>query len=869
MRSPRAAATLALLLLPLVWLWPCTFGDRYFVPYDVNQFAPVANAATDAELAAAREGANLDVTEVPVWFLPELELARDELRAGRLPTWNPHARAGAPLHAHGLIGLCYPPNLVALFSEDPAARLGLVAWINLALGGLLAFGLLRQLGLGVAGAFVGAAMFELSGPMAANSFFWMRLASYVWLPGVLWAMARVADDDETRPLPIVALAACFAMTWLGGFPPFAATTTVFAGMWYAWLVAAGAARGGGRVAARHAARLLAGLGLGAVMSLPQVLPSLQFFAESARPPTPAWRDVANQAFEPYGLLTWLAPDAFGHPAAADRIPYANGAAQILLNTRAADGKTAIPNYNYTEYSLTVSSLGLLLAAYGLARGRGQHAWFARVALGTALGLGLFLPGFQALFHLPVVQNVWPMRWPAAGTLFVAWLLALGFERLRAAPRHHPLWLSAAALALGGALWWTTATPLAQHLDDPTWAVKAMAAAYDTTPEGVLNHIQGVPPAAGDRFAASFARFAAAGAEGAAWLLGASVAMFALGMLRGRRRDLVLSVAVAAALVQLGVDGASVNHGTSTPRSRDTAAHAFLRDQAASRAEDGGFTIVRATSAPAVPSQLPPGQLMVPGLRDLNFYSHADKRTLQPLLRLLERYAPDLGLPADVGARVAGKGFLSTTVPAGLLRHPWFDLLGVRYVLSDEPTLAAVGLGKPVGPEFPGRGGFFVYERPSALPRAFVVPRVVKLADDDAVVAALTAEDLNPAAQAYVSNDALEEPTPPAAADAPRRAVRFVRDDPTHIELEVDAGAARALVLADTFLPGWRATVDGAPAAVLRCNHSQRLVLLPESACRVVWRYEAPGLSVGAWLQWAAVLAALCAVVARGRRPSPA
>ncbi|MEC7726963.1 MAG: hypothetical protein VYD05_15680, partial [Planctomycetota bacterium] len=75
MRSPRAAATLALLLLPLVWLWPCTFGDRYFVPYDVNQFAPVANAATDAELAAAREGANLDVTEVPVWFLPELELA--------------------------------------------------------------------------------------------------------------------------------------------------------------------------------------------------------------------------------------------------------------------------------------------------------------------------------------------------------------------------------------------------------------------------------------------------------------------------------------------------------------------------------------------------------------------------------------------------------------------------------------------------------------------------------------------------------------------------------------------------------------------------------------------------------------------------
>lgn len=257
--------------------------------------------------------------------------------------------------------------------------------------------------------------------------------------------------------------------------------------------------------------------------------------------------------------------------------------------------------------------------------------------------------------------------------------------------------------------------------------------------------------------------------------------------------------------------------------------------------------------------------MVPGLRDLNFYSHADKRTLQPLRRLLDRYAAELGLPDDVGARVAGKGFLSTTVPAGLLRHPWFDLLGVRYVLSTEPSLA--GLGPPVGPDVPARGGFFVYERPNALPRAFVAPKVTSLADDDAVLAAMTAPDLQPAAQAFVAGHSLVELPAPAPADAPPRAVRFVRDDPTHIELDVEAGPARALVLADTFLPGWRATIDGAAAEVLRCNHSQRLVVLPASACRVSWTYAAPGLSIGAWLQWAALLAALCAVVARGRRRS--
>ena len=34
----------------------------------------------------------------PVWqFVPWLELARAELRAGRLPLWNPHQEAGQPL----------------------------------------------------------------------------------------------------------------------------------------------------------------------------------------------------------------------------------------------------------------------------------------------------------------------------------------------------------------------------------------------------------------------------------------------------------------------------------------------------------------------------------------------------------------------------------------------------------------------------------------------------------------------------------------------------------------------------------------------------------------------------------------------------
>ena len=74
-KRASASAILLLLLLPLAWLWPCVFGERTFVPYDINQFPPASITASDSELAVARAGANFDVTEVPVWFLPELELA--------------------------------------------------------------------------------------------------------------------------------------------------------------------------------------------------------------------------------------------------------------------------------------------------------------------------------------------------------------------------------------------------------------------------------------------------------------------------------------------------------------------------------------------------------------------------------------------------------------------------------------------------------------------------------------------------------------------------------------------------------------------------------------------------------------------------
>jgi hypothetical protein len=878
-------ALLSLLLAPLLWLWPSVSGARDFVPYSTAQFPPIASTLTPEQAAAAADGANTDVTETPVWFLPELRLAQQELRAGRLPTWDPHARFGAPLHAHGLIGLCYPPNWLALLADEPARALVYVAWLNLALGGLLAFGLLRAVGLSTLAAWFGALLFELSGPMAANAFFWMRLGSYVWLPGVLWAAHAVVAAERLRARHVAGLAVAFAMPWLAGFPPFAATTSLLGVLYGGWRAAMRLFRDGRADGRAACGRLLLGLLLGGLLALPQVLPSLQFFPHSARPTKPAWQDLADQPFERYGLLGFALPDAIGHPDDKLAVPYGPQNVLGLLGTTRtnADGKAALPNFNYTEYAVFVSQLGLLLAIVGALCGQQRGRMFALAAWLLCAGLALFVPGVRALFLLPLVENVWPMRWLAPATLFVAWLAAIGLDALRAAGPRLPL---AAAVLVGGLAAWlpsATSAPLRAHAADPAAVVQQLAAKYAVAPDAVVGHVQAGAPAGMDRAERAFARLATEGRR-AAWAFGAVAGWLLLwALLRAPRARTALALAGGCAVaLQLGAHGSSVTRGVVRGLPDDSPVHAFLREQANARAADGGFTIARGGVDCELPSQLPPGQVMAPGVRDLQFYSHFDGRTLQPLQRLLGSH---------LGTLHAGKGYLTAALPHALptptlagqaqrgevadepvvaahpFAHPLLDLFGVRYVLSTGGApLPHTGdvVAIPGAP-----AGFFVQQRASALPRAFAVADAQGHADDAAVVQAMLRADFAPRAVAHARADDLPAARPtPAPADAPSRAVRFVADAPTRVELDVAAGAQPWLLLADAHLPGWTATVDGADAQVVRADHGFRLVAIPPSACRVVFAYRAPGLGAG-FAAAALALAALGALAWRTRRRADA
>lgn len=80
---------------------------------------------------------------------------------------------------------------------------------------------------------------------------------------------------------------------------------------------------------------------------------------------------------------------------------------------------------------------------------------------------------------------------------------------------------------------------------------------------------------------------------------------------------------------------------------------------------------------------------------------------------------------------------------------------------------------------------------------------------------------------------------------------FTIEKPGRVVCEGWAPSDGWLVTSERFFPGWRATVDGEPAAIRRAHRYVRMVWLEEGFHRVVWRYDSPGWLHGMILSLAA------------------
>lgn len=372
----RLAALLSWIAVPLfaaALLWPALASERILAPLDaLGAFEPWSSAEPGPP-------ANEALLDQAIVTIPWLHRAAVELRAGRLPLWNPDNYLGQPLHASASGALAYP--LSFLYYLFPG--LGTLEWMAFArvvLAGLFLRAFLRARGLPPLASALGGMTFAGSGFFVA----WLghpHTNVALLLPAALWCVERAARRPDARAVGATALVV--GGMALGGHFQTAlhAGLAVAAYAVYRWFT------GAERLGAAGTGRLALGVLLGACVGAVQLLPTAEYLGDS-------------QAAELFNRLDPTAEVGFAEAAVLLVDPNAHG--------RPDRGGYTGPrgdNLNFNELiGGYVGRIALVLALLGLlTRGPRGKLFFA--------GLGVFaaavawqLPPFYEL-----VRELGPLR----------------------------------------------------------------------------------------------------------------------------------------------------------------------------------------------------------------------------------------------------------------------------------------------------------------------------------------------------------------------------------------------------------------------------------------------------------------------------
>jgi hypothetical protein len=724
-------------------------------------------------------------------FLPWRRFAAQAALDGAAPLWNPFSRFGQPFLAEPQSGFFYPPHHLFDFLPVAAAfKATLALHLYVAAAGM--FALLRRFGAAVEASLLAAVVFAFGGYFTANLEFMSVMDTLAWAPWTVLLACRVGDawGGGARRIAgaTLLLAVVLALQLFAGQVQVLAFSCVAAAT-YGVAVAVAEGRRAAAVA------MIGGLAAAALVAvgvaLVQVLPTLELVPHSIRDGgVDPGLDLASMT--PRHLATLVFPFAFGRP----------GAGQFFSPT-------------LFEFWLGCVHVGLapLLAAFfaalapkGRARalGAAAAASAALLVLGVLVAAGKYAPVYGWLQTLPGADF---LRWPAKGLQLVAIALAvlagLGFDAVLARRDAATGRIDGATLAFLGVV-----GALASAL--------AVAAATDA--RAVARAFAGVelPPSLDASFVEGDVRRSAA-------FLVSGVLALAVAAFRPLPRSLGAGLVLVVSFANLHVLSREIQ---------------FVGDD---------------TLLDAPPPDLPRAAASIDdGPLDSDYvfagyhlYGSRDAAGYGAAAALL---AGNFGVPHGIATTAGGDALLLKRAD---------DLVKLLRALPDEPRarLADVlGISREIrGPPFaelladPGAPLPVAASRPHAAPRAYVVDSWRAIEDSTDAVERMIAPDFDLRRQAIecpTPGVPALPPSPDAAPSSPGRVVALRRGW-NRVEIDVEAARPCLLVLGETWMPGWTATVDGAPRPVARVNVLFRGVALSPGDRTVSMVYEPASFRRGA------------------------
>jgi energy-converting hydrogenase Eha subunit B len=665
--------------------------------------------------------------------------------------------------------------------------------------------LLRRWGHRWPGAVIGGVAFMLGGFFVSLGNFVNNLQTVAWVPWLFLSWDRVMDEERIRDL--LWFAVLCGVAFLGGEPQMLALALLLVFV-HGLVRVEGRRLGGGR---QTAAFTIAGV-LALLLVSVQLLPFAEYMSHSVRT-LPIELDYASsRSLDLAGAWHFLLPPA--------------------LRAGAYDFSTRYMASTEVPWILSVypGAIVLVLATIGVFRGRGLRwtaFWVGVAATGVLLALGSHSPLYRSLFDWvpPFRAFRYPEKFLLPAALAVSVLAAQGADRWidRGAEASQRMTRHGASRWANAAIWGPLLSIGALYASFAVWLYTVdggLASACRQWLDGAM--LCREPQQAGRLYGGIAARIA---------VLAVCLAVLT-GLYRsGRLRHAVAStLLVALVTVDLGMAHREVNPSV--------AADIYVTPPWTARALDEPMTPRGDVRYRGSPHRAAMGSVVqVRGAWELsNMY--LDYQTMGPNVGQI------YGFPMQDGLQ--GVELVSVALTHEAAMRAWSEdplrflrAMNVGYYADATAGADSMAGLTPVAshPELPIR----LFAVPDPAPRLYLVPAVEQRNGPAEALRRVLEDDFPLGRRAVLEVAAESLPLDPRATGE----VLERTDRINGVSARVRATGPMLAVLSDRWYPGWKVTVDGAEARLLRANGVFRAVVVPSGESAVEFRFVPGSVRLGA------------------------